>query len=428
MMKSARYTGALVALGILVMPFASIAQSTPAEIQAQIDDHNAQIAQLDKDIAAYQKQLDATSAKKTTLQSQLNQLNLSIKKMNAQISATQNKIDATKLEIQQLSGNITTAQTSITKNSSGLGQSIRTLYQAEDQPLIAQVLGGNETDVWNDVVVSQTVQTAVKSHIDDLSQAKQQYTDTRTATQAKQADLVKEQNTLKTQQGSLNAQKSAQNDLLAQTKNQESNYQKIIAQKKLQESAFEDALNNLQSQLQYAVNPSTVTPAGKGVLHYPVDNVIITQYFGNTPFAASGAYNGKGHNGIDLGVPIGTPVHAALSGTVLGTGNTDATPGCYSFGKWVFIKHPNGLGTIYAHLSQIGVSEGQQVSTGQLLGYSGETGYATGPHVHFGVYVAAATKIMKLGDATKQSTPCAGVTMPVPPTSGYLNPLNYLPA
>src|SRR5205814_1139100 len=102
-------------------------------------------------------------------------------------------------------------------------------------------------------------------------------------------------------------------------------------------------------------------------------NVRVTQYFGNTPFASSGAYGGKGHNGIDLAASIGTPVHAALSGTIAGTGNTDAIAGCYSFGKWVFVKHGNGLGTIYAHLSAVNVAAGQQVSTGQLLGYSGET-------------------------------------------------------
>jgi murein DD-endopeptidase MepM/ murein hydrolase activator NlpD len=154
--------------------------------------------------------------------------------------------------------------------------------------------------------------------------------------------------------------------------------------------------------------------------------VRVTQYFGNTAFAASGAYKGKGHNGIDIGVPNGTPLKAALSGTVVGTGNTDSVRGCYSFGKWVLIKHSNGLSTLYAHLSKIAVSSGQQVSTGQLIGYSGETGYATGPHLHFGVYVSSATQIMKLGDATNSKSACSSATMPIAPLSAYLNPMNYL--
>ena len=420
-----RHTAVLIILVVLASPPIAIAQS-PTEIQQQINNHNSEIKKLDEEIAEYQKQLSATSAKKNTLQAKLDELNLSIKKKNAEISQTQNKIDTTKLEIKQLAGNIETARQSINVNSVGLGESIRALSIAEDQPIAAQVLSEGTQDVWNDIVVSQRVQSAVRTHIKNLAAAKQEYTDTKTATEAKQAQLVKQQQTLKTQQGSLSAQKTAQSDLLAQTKSQEATYQKIIAQKKMQQAAFEDALNNLQTQLQYTVNPSTITVAGKGILRYPVDNVIITQYFGNTPFASSGAYGGKGHNGIDLGASIGTPLRAAASGVVLATGNTDATRGCYSFGKWVFIKHPNGLGTMYAHLSQISVSSGQQVATGQLIGYSGETGYATGPHLHFGVYVASATQIMRLGDATKKTTPCSGVMMPVAPVSGYLNPLNYL--
>ena len=179
--------------------------------------------------------------------------------------------------------------------------------------------------------------------------------------------------------------------------------------------------------MQVAINPSDITVAGKGVLDWPLDNVRITQYFGNTPFAQSGAYSGKGHNGIDLAAQIGTPIKAALGGVVLGAGNTDSVRGCYSFGKWVMIRHANGLNTMYAHLSQISVTQGQSISTGQIVGYSGETGYATGPHLHFGVYVTSSTQIMRLGDATKSSTPCAGATMPITPLAGYLNPMSYLP-
>ena len=212
------------------------------------------------------------------------------------------------------------------------------------------------------------------------------------------------------------------------TKSQESSYQKLIALKKQEEQSFEDALTDLRSKLQIAVNAADITKAGAGTIQWPVDRIIITQYFGNTAFAAAGAYKGKGHNGIDLGASIGTPIKAALSGTIIGTGNTDDVRGCYSFGKWVLIKHGNGLDTMYAHLSKINTAEGDTVSTGDVIGYSGETGYATGPHLHFGVYVSSATRILRLGDATNSSTACSGARMPIAPLAGYLNPLNYLPA
>jgi len=422
-----RHTSAIFAL-ILCAPLLVHAQ-TAGEIQQQIDEHNAQIAQLDKEIAQYQIQLNATSAKKQTLQNQLAQLTLSIKKTTASIERTKNQISATELQIQQLSAGIAKTQGSIESQESGLAQSLRALAEEESRPMAVKMASrGTIADIWNDLAAVASLQSAIGEHIVNLRSAKQELTDTKTATEEKRAQLVKQKNTLLTQQGSLNATKQAHSELLAQTKSQESTYQAIIAQKRAQEAQFEQALNDLQAKLRYTVNPSQITPAGQGILSWPLDSVRITQYFGNTPFASTGAYGGKGHNGIDLAASIGTPVKAALSGIVLGTGNTDAVRGCYSFGKWVFIKHNNGLGTIYAHLSQISVSQGESVQTGELLGYSGETGYATGPHLHFGVYVVSAVQIIILGNATQSRTPCASAVMPVAPLSGYLNPLNYLPA
>ena len=416
----------LALLAALVPAQASWAQ-TADEIQQQIDGHTAQIDILNKEIAEYQKQLDSVSSKKTTLQSTVNQLNLSIKKTTASINVTKAQISTTQLQIQQLAGGIQQKQASIESAKSGIGESVRTLNDVESQPLSVQVLAAdNLSELWEDVDRSQSLQSSLQEQIQQLAQQKKSLTDTKTAAETKRAQLLKQQQTLQTQQGSLSATKQAQSELLTVTKAQEANFQYIIAQKKAQEAAFEDALSDLQTKLQYAVNPDQILAAGKGILHWPVDKVRITQNFGNTAFAAAGAYNGKGHNGIDLAASIGTPIKAALTGTVVGTGNTDAVRGCYSFGKWVMVKHGNGLSTMYAHLSQIQVTTGQSVATGQLLGYSGETGYATGPHLHFGVYVSSATQIVKLGSVTNKTTACSGATMPVAPLSGYLNPANYL--
>jgi len=402
---------------------------TADQLQKAIDEHNAQIDQLNKEISQYQVQLNATSQKKQTLQGELKQIDTNLKKISASIGVTKNQIGKTKLQIQQLAGDIASKEQSINVEKSGIAESIRIVAETEMAPLIVQVLSAESvTAAWEDVDASASFQLALQQHITNLATQKDDLATAKSASEDKDAQLQSQQKTLVTQQGSLNATKKTQGEILTQTKAQESNYQKIIAEKKKQEASFESALIDLKSKLQIAIKQSDITPAGSGTLAWPLDNVIITQYFGNTPFASSGAYNGKGHNGIDLGAQIGTPLKAAASGTVLGTGNTDLVHGCYSFGKWVMIKHPNGLNTMYAHLSQINVSQGQSVSTGDVLGYSGETGYATGPHLHFGVYVSSATQIMKLGDATQSATPCAGAVMPIAPLAGYLNPMNYLPA
>jgi len=63
---------------------------------------------------------------------------------------------------------------------------------------------------------------------------------------------------------------------------------------------------------------------------------------------------------------------------------------CCSYGLYVVIEHGNGYQTLYAHLSKVSVSVGERVSQGELIGYGGRTGYATGPHLHFEVYVNGA--------------------------------------
>lgn len=87
------------------------------------------------------------------------------------------------------------------------------------------------------------------------------------------------------------------------------------------------------------------------------------------------------HAGIDLALPSGTPIRAAAAGTVTQAG--DASDG---YGNSVFIDHGNGYLTHYAHQSRIAVTVGQKVKAGQVIGYEGATGDATGPHLHFEVH------------------------------------------
>lgn len=420
-----RRCAAFVAAAIMLPGLVSA--QTADELQKQIDDQNAQIAVLNKEIAQYQTQLDATSQKKQTLQNELDQLNISRKKITASINITKKQITSTQLQIQQLTKGIVSKESSISEYQASMAETLRGLNRAESILFAESLLSSDSISAaWDDAEAIARIQEAVRDDIGRLAGEKKILSQTKTTAEQKRAQLQKQQKTLVVQQGSLNATVKAQKELLAQTKSQESTYQNIIAQKKAQEAAFEQALGDLQLKLQYTVNPGDILKAGKGILNWMLDAVKITQHFGSTAFARAGGYNGKGHNGIDLRAPIGTPVKASLSGVVVDTGNTDSVRGCYSFGKWVLIRHNNGLDTLYAHFSQISVSPGQSVGTGQVIGYSGQTGYATGPHLHFGVYVSSATQVMKLGDATNRKSPCSNAVMPIAPLSAYLNPENYL--
>lgn len=104
----------------------------------------------------------------------------------------------------------------------------------------------------------------------------------------------------------------------------------------------------------------------------------ITQGFGENPpvYARFGL---AGHNGLDFGVPLGTPVRAAAAGVVQ---RVETRPDGY--GRHVRLVHA-GFITIYAHLARLAVKAGQEAAAGQVIGWSGNSGFSSGPHLHFEV-------------------------------------------
>jgi len=135
-------------------------------------------------------------------------------------------------------------------------------------------------------------------------------------------------------------------------------------------------------------------------LIYPVSGPI-TQYFGENPdFYKQWGY--AGHNGVDFGIPNGTPIVAAADGTVEKVGFEDR-----GYGNFVKISHTDGgtkYYTYYAHLQSTSVKNGQKVTAGTVVGLSNNTGASTGPHLHFGIKVDGQNPTYK----------------------GYLDPMPYL--
>jgi lipoprotein NlpD len=121
--------------------------------------------------------------------------------------------------------------------------------------------------------------------------------------------------------------------------------------------------------------PNHVVVSGEGGrLRWPLVNVA---HAVGSPF---GARDGRAHEGIDLPAPTGTPVIAAADGEVVYAGS-----GIRGYGNLVVLQHPGDLLTVYAHNSELFVALGQHVRAGDRIAAVGQTGRATGPHLHFEV-------------------------------------------
>jgi murein DD-endopeptidase MepM/ murein hydrolase activator NlpD len=166
-------------------------------------------------------------------------------------------------------------------------------------------------------------------------------------------------------QSRLSNRRSKQKSALASTREQEK-----IWISEANALAAEDA--GIRGQLAAAQGGATDTvPSAQGLI-WPVNGPV------TSPF---GYRWGRLHAGIDIGVPYGTPIHAAASGTVVLAGWTGG------YGNYTCIDHGGGLATCYAHQSSFAVSSGAQVAQGQVIGYVGNTGHSFGSHLHFEVRI-----------------------------------------
>ena len=129
--------------------------------------------------------------------------------------------------------------------------------------------------------------------------------------------------------------------------------------------------------------PGSDTTLADGALQWPLPvagTITSPQGYRTDPITGETSY----HSGTDIAVPEGTPILAAADGTVTVANALDSWGG--SYGYYVKLDHGGGLTTLYAHCSSICVTTGQQVKAGEVIAYVGQTGRATGPHLHFEVH------------------------------------------
>jgi murein DD-endopeptidase MepM/ murein hydrolase activator NlpD len=125
------------------------------------------------------------------------------------------------------------------------------------------------------------------------------------------------------------------------------------------------------------MNPDDLNKVMGSLFIFPVQGPI-SSFFGERPDPFTGVANY--HNGIDIVNKPGTPILAAMAGTVADVGFNN------SYGNYVILKHSGGYQTLYGHMIRYVVIRGQKIQQGQKIGELGTTGYSTGPHVHFSIF------------------------------------------
>jgi len=393
-----------------------LSANSESELRASIEEKNKEIARIEEEIKQYQQGVEQTAAAARTLQGAVNRINQEIKNLNYQLSLTKTKISKTELEIQGLESELQQTLNAIAEQQMLLTEALRQLDELERQTLVEIFFQYASLAQFFDVIEkNKTLELTIKRSYDAFRNLQEDLEVQKSNAEKARRELLGLTDQLSDQRALEEEERKSKAYLLKVTKNQESRYQKLLKEREQQRDAIEREIEAIEDELRRLIDPASLPTKGKGVLGWPVVNPITTQGFGITSFSQNtDVYNGKGHNGIDLRASIGTTIYAAENGIVKDIGDTDTVCPGGSYGKWIVIEHPNNLSTLYAHLSRIRVSAGQTIQRGDIIGLSGNTGYTTGPHLHFTVYASNTFRQAKTNH-------CGLI-----PAGGYLDPLDYL--
>lgn len=393
--------------------------TTESELRARMEAQQKEIQKLEQEIELYQKTLSQTAEESKTLQAEISRIETQIKKLNTDIRLTENHIAITRLQIEELDGEIADKEFRIESQRRALVESLQSIYQEDGDSLVEILLQNKRiSDFFGYLENMENLEESIHKDLAALRDLRSALEEERGARTQRQDDLSRLHRELGYRRTIEEDVKYSKRTLLTETKNEEKRYQQLLAEREAKREAMLSEIQQAEDELRRLIDPSAIPESRGGVLAWPLKgSIMLTQSFGNTPDSKI-LYNGKPHNGIDFRASVGTPLYAAESGEIWETGNTDAFAGCLSYGKWILIKHANNLATLYAHLSQMLVTRGASVTRGDLIGYTGDTGYATGPHLHFTVYDASTVQF--------RSSKIPGSNCQYLPYGGYLNPLAYL--
>lgn len=354
-------------------------------LNAQVKDKESRIKDLSSTIKNYETKINDQQNAVTSLQNQLALLDNRIQDKQLGIQRTIQQVELANLEIQSLVNQIQLEQNTINRREISLSELVQQIEQADR---VSEM----------DAFIARPSLSEFFSHLDELKRVETELADaTRSVKESKvlaekkkkdledrRLALQDEKQQLQKEQRDLEFDRSAKTSLVAETQNQEDEFQRVIYELRQQQQSEGDGISALQDRLKDKLNSIDEALArGDILLSLPIaPKKGISAKFHDPTYPFRKFFE---HPGIDLPTDVGTPVHAAAGGYVawLKTGK--------QYGNYIMIVHPGGVATVYAHLSRFGIKADTYVERGAVIGYSGGmpgmqgAGLSTGPHLHFEV-------------------------------------------
>lgn len=354
----------------------------------KILDLRQQIQELERKSAEYKNEIVKKHKESETLKGELSILENQIAKLRVGVLSTNRKIELTFLEIKDLTKEISITGNKIDRNKESIGGLLRQLNGIEKQELAAILLANPRlSSFFSHIEHINNLQSQLSENLKTFLELKNELEEKRGAAEDKKQELEILNRRQQSQKAASEQTQSAKNDLLAKTKGQEQQFQALLTEVERKKAEFYEELKKLEAEARaegifiVRVKAASIPKKGAKLFIMPMDDYIITQGYGLTPFARRGAYGGAPHNGIDMRAGPGSEIKSIGQGTVLTKGFNNAA------GNWVAIRHDNDLVSVYGHMRDPSfVLAGERVDENTVIGYEGATGFATGSHLHLSLY------------------------------------------
>lgn len=389
------------------------ATSEADNLRNLIEQKSVELLQIQAEREKLEKSIAETAQSKNSLTKELKVIDHNINQLNLSIKANKLTLEKLELEITSLGKNILSIERGVDAKKSTIGKLFVELQQKDRENVLVLFL--RNKSLAEGVAEAQSIFSInhdLEQGVAELRNLQVELSGRLAEEKNKKRSRQIETTNLSNRQEIVLDQKKEKQQVLTQTKNQETVYQRELEQLIKRQLEISEEVEEIEKELRTKIDPNLLPIPRPGVLGAPVAGNI-SQEYGFTKFAKNG-YRGKFHNGLDIAASIGTAVLAAESGIVYYVGDQDKYCPRGAYGKFVVIDHDNKLTTLYAHLSKMAVTKGARVEKGDLIGYVGKTGYATGSHLHLTVY---ASPTFYMGG----SRTCGPM-----PFGGDLDPIKYL--
>lgn len=381
----------LLAVGLVLTGFwlrpAGLQAKSIEELRQELQAKKQDIKETEERIKKFRADIQLKKREARTLADQIEILDDTVIELELELGRTVQEIDKTSSEIDEVQVEIEEKEKEIAAKKQLLGEYIRELHDLDQQSGVTVFLKYHTfSEAVSEAATVEELQNRGQQALTEIQRLRDELEEKRHNLEDYRQTLSALQERQQHQQDALEAQRASKQRILDLTNAQEAQYQSLLKQEQASHQAAESDISALDAAIREELRKQGIGKLPSvGVMDWPIEPIFGVScefHCGGYPYA----YLIGPHSGVDIPTYMGTPVRAPADGYVARTHDSGSTN--YSY---LLILHGDNISTVFGHLSGFAVNEGETVTRGQAVGYTGGApgsrgaGLSTGPHLHFEV-------------------------------------------